>query len=368
MQTVTETINNMNYNSAKMEPMTRDEVLKRLEPISGTKMKAVETTPRTKVSFTPDAIILQPGSGGKLVPISKEGLTSLANYVGVSTQMITRLNDNTASTVLSELLQKKGSYVYHTKDDTVLSFYPDTKRIFVPVDRVVATIEKAVPDAAYIRTMVDENNVVYIEMMGERRAPVNGSLLQNDIIAGGAFVAFSPMGTIKPVVRSYCLRVACTNGMITPVKAFGFEFGGNDGDSVWQWFRDSIRKAYQSVTKIAGDFSAMTAEKIQPSDRAALLESMMHQAGIKDEIADALRAQAIERPPESSWDMTNLISFGTSHLMNDEKPKRLLKAMNSISGYIGGARHNRECPMCHRSGRIVKHEPRSDEVVINPGS
>jgi len=368
MATVTENINQMNYNSARMPTMTRDEVLKRLEPVSGTKMKAVETTPRTKVSFTPDAVILQPGSGGKLVPISKEGLTSLSKYVGVPERMIAHLNDNTASAVLSELLQKKGSYVYHTKDDMVHSFYADTKRIFVPVDRLVATIERAIPDATYIRTMVDENNVVYIEIMGERRAPVNGSLVQNDIIAGGAFVAFSPMGTIKPIVRSYCLRVACTNGMITPVKAFGFEFGGNDGDSVWQWFRDSMKKAYQSVTKIAGDFSSMTSEKIQPADRAALLESMMHEAGIRDQLADALRSQAIERPPESSWDMANLISFGTSHLMAYDEPKRVLKAMNSVAGYIGGARHNRECPMCHRSGRIVKHETRSDEVIINPGS
>jgi hypothetical protein len=314
-------------------------------------MRRCEASPRTRIVFDQDQIILHPGSGGKLVPISPEGMKSLSDLTGYPITLNKKLSTGTAQAAMSELLRRQEEYCIFTKDGQVNGFYQAKKIHPIDPERIVSQTEKAIPGAGFIRVLVERDKLIgRLEVMGERRVPVEGSALENDIIAGGSIIKFSPTGTIAPTIQSYVLRIWCTNGCATPVFtesfAYGSGGGGGEGDNMWQWFRQSCRKSYQGVTKIAAQFSRLAGENISPEDRAAILETMLQSAGLHDKAAAGVRAEALRNPPQNSWDMMNLITYASSHLMSE--PKRIYHAENSVTKFITETSHARTCPMCHR--------------------
>jgi hypothetical protein len=74
---------------------------------------------------------------------------------------------------------------------------------------------------------------------------------------------------------------------------------------------------------------------------------MLREAHLKGEVAEEIRAMAIERPPENSWDIFNYMTYASSHLL--EAPKDILSAMGAAAGYAAEETHHRMCPVCKRA-------------------
>jgi len=323
--------------------LNRTEVLERMEPILDTQVRTMEHNPRARVTVTPEMVTLRPGGGQRHLEMTTAGVQSLANFVGLPWNLAAKLRPETFGTVVTELLSRRQRYALMIKEGAITAVAKPTEFRSLNPSRVLTAIEGGIRGIEYHRVLLLDNFVVSLELIGERREPV----VAGDLIQAGAQVSFSPLGTVDPIVQSYALRLVCTHGMPSTavLREFHYSGGGGDGDDIWQWFRRSSREAYNSLHRIVERYRRMMDEEIPADQRAMILEAMLREAKISGEEANAIRAMAIESPPETSYDMINLLTNATSHLLED--PRRVRRAQNAIASYTSETEHARLCPVCH---------------------
>lgn len=331
--------------------MERDDVLQRLEPMTRTQVRTIDHTPQTRFNITPEMIEIRPGNRQHALTLSKEGVTSLTKYAGLKEDTAKKLSPRTLNSVLSELMDRKGRYSMLMQDNLVIGFANPTEFNSVNPSRVLTAIERGIRGVDYHRVLTLDNFVVSLEIVGDRRESVS----KGDLVQAGANVTFSPLGTVNPTVSSFALRLTCTNGAVhTEVLreyrygggGGGGDEGGNSGGDIWNWFRTSAREAYNSLPNVVNRYRALLNEGIDPEQRASILEAMIREAKITGADADAIRALALERPPENSYDMMNLITYGTSHIF--ERPVQVRRAQLAIADFTNAEEHARVCPTCHQ--------------------
>lgn len=326
--------------------MDRNQVMEQLQPVMNTQVREVTHNPRTRVVVTPDMVTFRPGGGAHTLEMTQDGVQSLAGYVGLPWNVAAKLRPETFGAATTELLGRKGRYALVVKDGAVNAITRPGEFHNVNSERVLNTIDASIPAADYHRVLILQNLAVSIEVVGDRRQPV----ARGDMIQAGANIAFSPLGAVEPMVQSYVLRLACTNGQVmnTIVREFHFGGGGGgEGDNIWQWFRRSIRDAYGALDSITTRYQQMIEERIAPEDRAQVLTALLRHSRISGNDADAVRALALEHPPENSYDMLNLITYATSHVL--EQPQRVRRAQLTAGNYASEESHQRLCPLCHRA-------------------
>lgn len=81
--------------------------------------------------------------------------------------------------------------------------------------------------------------------------------------------------------------------------------------------------------------------------RAAVLEALLKKARITGDIAEAIRAEAIERPIETSYDAMNLITYASSHFLTNLSD--VVRARAAADNFAHEERHQRICPICHQA-------------------
>lgn len=322
--------------------MERTEVLERLEPIMNSQVREVEHNPRTRVTVTPEMVTFRPDGGARILEMTDDGVLSMASFIGLPFKLAAKLHPATFGSVATQLLGAKNRYALVIKDGAVTAVTKRGEYHTINPERALQSIERAIPGVEFHRVLILDNMVASLEVIGDRRQPV----IRGDLIQAGAQVTFSPIGTVDPLVQSYVVRLACTNGMTSNTVIREFHFGGGgEGDNIWQWFRRSIRDAYGSLDRIVVRYRQMMDERIAPSDRAMILEALLREAKISGKDAEAVRALAIEESPENSYQMMNLITRASSHLI--ELPQRVRQAQLAVANYTYEHEHARICPLCH---------------------
>lgn len=320
--------------------MNRTEVLEKLEPICHTTARQMEHTARTRVLVEPGQVTLRPGNGGHLIPLGEDGVKALTNFVGLPHKVCQELSPDLFGKVATELLGRKERYNLLLDDGQVQNFVDFRGIRNLPVERVLSTIEQAMPECDYHRVSILNHYSTSLEIVGPRQEAVR----RGDIVQAGALVNFSPINIIKPLVQSYVLRLTCTNGQTSRTVLAEFTGGGGEGDDIWQWFRQSVREAYQSIGDIVNRYREMIQERIPPDQRAGILEELLRRAGITGKEAEAVRAQAIQEPPRNAYDMMNLITWASSHIVRS--PERIQRALNASAAFTSESQHASICPLC----------------------
>lgn len=333
--------------------MERTEVLERLQPIMTTQVRQIEHSPRTRVTVTPDMVTFRPGGGAHILEMTEDGVQSMAKYIGLPFNLAAKLNPGTFGAVSTELLGHKQRYALIIKDGVITAVTRRRDFHTINAERALQAVESAIPNVEFHRVLILPEMVASLEVVGDKRQPVR----RGDLVQAGAQVTFSPMGNINPMVQSYVLRCDCTNGMNSNTILREFHFGGGgggEGDNVWQWFRKSIRDAYNSLDTIVARYRQMIDEGITPENRAMVLEALLKAAKIKGKDAEAARALAIEAPPENRYDMLNIITRVTSHVI--EEPERVRQAQLAAANYSHEHEDAMECPLCH----VRRHQSSSN--------
>ena len=320
--------------------MNRTEVLEKLEPICHTTARQVEHNPRTRVLVEPGQVVIRPGNGGHLIPFSEKGAKALASFVGLPQRLCQDLSPDLFGRVTTELLGRKERYNVLLENGQVENLVDFRGIRNLPVDRVLTAIEHGMPDCAYHEVSILKNHSAMLQVVGPKQEAVQ----RGDLMQAGALVSFSPINTIKPLVQSFVLRMVCTNGMSSKTVLAKFVDGHGEGDDVWQWFRQSVRAAYQSIGKVVDRYQAMVRERIPADQRAGMLEEILRQAGITGKEAEAVRAQAIQDPPRNTYDMMNLITWASSHIIRS--PERIQRALNASATFTSESQHATICPLC----------------------
>ena len=324
--------------------LTRDDVLNELAPVSNVDVRTITVDPRTGVVLGEDEVAIRPGNRQRSITIDPDnGIADLYRHIGLSQSTALKLQPKTFETVATELFARGGDTNVLVRDGRIVKFGVDMSNNRVTIGRLVQTLDRQIEGCEYTRAMVMGADTALIDIAGHRSEAV----IPNDIVRAGVSIIFSPIGSVKPVVKSYALRQWCMNGATT--NHVLSEFTGAEGDDVWQFFRKSIRQAIRSFAKIVEVYQRMAGEEIADEDRAAMVEAVLVEAGIRGRLADAVRARALEAPPRTSWDVYNLGTWASTHLI--EEPRQLVRARRATEHYASTTEHARVCPMCHSNVR-----------------
>lgn len=325
--------------------LTHGEVMEKLQPLMQEQVKHILDGSRASVTIRPDMISLRPGKGARVMEITPNGLGQIAHFVQLPANIGDQLRAKTLENVMSEMLSRRNKFsVVLNKENQVVDLIRYKERDPINAERVLTTIEKAIPVQGYNRVLINGRNV-QLEVTGELEQAVQ----RGDLVRAGVMVQFSPMGVAIPRVQSYATRLECTNGAVSNhfFSDFNFGGGGSEGDDIWQWFRQSARKAYRSFESFIGEWRKLTEENIRPEDRAAILESLLKRCKITGEDARAVHAYALERPPQNAWDMFNVLTWASSHLLTD--PRQVHQAQTLASDFASETSHSLVCPVCRRA-------------------
>jgi len=319
--------------------MNKQEVLEKLEPVLDIRVRDFDHGANGRVILGNETVAIRPGRGCTY-QMAEGHVSDLFQFTGVPPTLAKSLQTNTMERVLTECLRKQERYGLMLQDDQVVGITKYRERHPVDTERVVTTIERNIPDADFQNVLTLPNHVVSIDAVGVDERPVR----PGDLVRAGTQVIFSPIGTELPTVQSYILRLICTNGATATDNMRTFGYG--EGDNMWQWFRQSIRRAYNAIGGIVTAWQNMIGEGIDPRDRAMIIEQLIKQARLNKLEADVIRSRAIEAPPENAYDAMNLLTWATSHVVND--PVRIMRGRRVAAEYAAEAIHQRICPTCRR--------------------
>lgn len=323
--------------------MNRDQVLEKIEPLTQMEVKEITHNPRTKVAVTPDMIVLRPGDGRHTLDLAEEGVRSMSSYAGIPPSLAQQVSPDLFGRLATELLGRKNRYSVIVDHGRVMKFCRPQEYRTVSPQRVLSTIERQIPDVEYNRALITDINSIFIEVAGG----TSQAVVPGDLMRGGAAITFSPIGSIQPLVESYVLRLACTNGQTTNDSFQQFKYGGGgEGDSIWQFFRKATRDSYRALNHIMAKYRNMIEERVTPEGRLMVIEGLLKQYRITGKTAESVRALAVERPPENMYDVLNLVTYASSHLI--EEPREIRRVQKAAASFMDATERARVCPMCHR--------------------
>jgi hypothetical protein len=323
--------------------------MEKIAPLTGLNVRTVEHGPHTRVMFNGQDVTFRPGGGGHTLEMTSDGKTGMFKFIGMPETFEDRLDPSTTSLVATELLSKRGQYDLVVKDHQVVGFTKHGERSNVNPERVLDIVERTVNGAEYNRVMVSPlQTAITLEIVGLEQKPV----VKGDLVRAGVMIQFSPLNVIRPTVTPYAVRLVCTNGALSTDNLANYQYGGGDsggnaGGGMWSWFGKSIKDSYGSLDGFIGKYQRMIAERIKPEDRAMIVAGLIKAAGLTGEVAAAIQARAIETPPTNSWEAYNLVTYASSHLLQD--PARVMRAQLAAATYSDETTHARLCPVCRKS-------------------
>jgi hypothetical protein len=306
-----------------------------------------ETSLRPRQAHNPTVVVdrdtrtvsLRPTRGARLAELTPEAIPGLLRQAAIPKALAERISPATFATVATEAL---GDCTLLLQGEQIVDVAPAGQYHHIDPLRVAATIDRAIPNVDVTRALTLPNHTVRLETVGVEERPVQAG----DLVRAGALVQFSPLGLTKPLVQSYAVRLVCTNGVTSSDVLREFSFGGDGDGNLWAWFRHAARDAYGSLAALVQRFQTMQQQEIAPEHRASVLASLLREAGIRGKNAEAIRAQALATPPQNAYDMANLITWATTHVVNE--PMAIVRAERVATRFIGQTEHRELCPTCHR--------------------
>ena len=266
----------------------------------------------------------------------------------------------TVANVATEALLSGGEHSLLLDENGVVDIADVGKFRHLPAERVLGNIERGMGETEYSRVLTLPNQTVQLETMGVEETPV----VAGDLMRAGVTVRFSTTGLSMPVVASSAMRLICTNGMTSTENLREFSYtGSGDGNGngtgpIWEWLRRSVRDAYRGVAPLIERFREMQNTPVSAAERVQMVAALIKNARLPKDAADAVLARALERPPETVWDVFNLGTWATSHAVPDSNGQAVVRAQRALSVFAHEDAHDRMCPTCRRGGPAHNH---SDE-------
>lgn len=324
--------------------MDMAQVLEKVEPLTKLKGEVIEGDFKVLWSADDGAVELRPGRGKRAIPFNPDSLERLFNHANINKNLRERISTQTLMQAVSESLanaqQDKGLSIL-TRDGMIEDIGPGQEFRSIPPERVLRKITKGLGgEVDFSRVLTLPNHTIRVETLGMEQKAV----VENDIIRAGTMTQFSPLGITIPAVQSFNLRQWCLNGATTMDIVRDFQYGG-EGDDIWQFFQRANREAYRSIGPVIERYQQLMQEEVTPEDRAAVVNALLKQMKASTETVAAVQARALETPPQNSYDVLQLATWATSHVIAD--PVRIVRAQNAIATWTNEETHARTCPTCN---------------------
>lgn len=332
--------------------MDKTAVLEQIGDLGKLKARVIDGDFRVRHSQAEGTFSIKPTPRGNPLMVLPSAVGSVLSFAGISDKLSGRLSSSTLAGVVEESLKggKDGAFSALTDNGNIIDLAPARDYRTVDSERVLDNIAKGIKDdVEYHSVLKLPNHTVQVQTLGvEERA-----VAVNDIVRAGTLTQWSPIGVTAPLVQAFDVRLVCTNGMTHMDVLQEFSFGGSggagEGDNLWQWFRQASRRAYQAIGPITERYQQLMAEEVPAEDRAAIINALLKSMRASKEVIDAVNARALEAPPNNSWEVLNLGTWATTHVM--EEPAHILRGQKALTDWTVEETHMRTCPTCNIPSR-----------------
>jgi len=321
------------------------EVIEKVRPVLDLDTYVVKPGTNTSLVLDPGQAILR--HNGDETRLGNEVIGKFMRRLGISAKLGEMLSRKTLEAVASDLLVQAEPFVVVTQEDVGVGIVDSVNCRPVDIEELLVVIDAEAPEAIAQRVIVDPISMaVSIEVVTEKLEPV----VKDDLVQAGALIRFSPIGTIQPLVQAYTSRLVCLNGM-TDMRVYNSwkHSGGNGSSEFEEWLHVSVKDAIGSFEGIVERYKVLAMTSISAHDRPAILEALLQEAYMGKVANDAVKAKALEEVPETAWDMVNLVSWATSHIV--EEPARIGYGMAAAANFVHSDAYLKSCPVCHQSRR-----------------
>ena len=316
---------------------------KELEPVKTLQVEKLSKTAR--VALVPEEKTLQVFDleKDKAWTADDGAYMQTLKHIGVSHGLMGKLEQTTAGVVATELLQRKGRATALIQDGNLLALAPKGRYKALPVALVLETLQDTLGEVECNRASILPNYDVRLEIVGQQEYEV----VKGDLVRSGVLIEFNPVGLHDPMIQSYGLRLVCTNGA-TAFEVLETHVMTSEISETREWLTTTMTQAYEGLGGAVERWRQMAGFAIDPHDRPLLLSGLAKEAGLKPKERASLFARATEEPPETAYDVFNLMTWLTSHVM--EHPQRVSKAQTAVARFVQDEVYTRHCPTCNRAG------------------
>lgn len=327
----------------RIPTMTRTQVLERIPNLTGFQLRNFGAAPSVLMGEDGGVRAIRPDRGTRSIDMTPTAIESLLRQIYLREPLAKKLTPKTKGLVLNEALADTPMALM-VKDHQAIDVVPArTMRLLQP-ERVTQMLEKAIDGAEFCHVSELSGHVLHLEIMGHQELAV----ARGDLVRAGVSIDFPVIGGRDVAVQSYVQRLICTNGAITNdfMGEYSYrEHGGDDGNDVIHWMRLKARAAYRAIDKVVERWIELTHQEVPAADRASVLEHWIQESRIPPDVADEIRAQAVNEPPANQYDMMNLITWGTSH--TDMEPNKRRRSLQNLATLQLHTVSGRVCPRCH---------------------
>ncbi len=324
--------------------MHRTELLEELTPIMNLRYEEMADRAAIHVTGQREVHLLdnRNQAGPARLTFAEGGVAALTAYAGLPRRLLERLDPDTLAGALNQLLRFQPGAALLTRDDEVVDVIAHRAHRVLPVERVLDVIEAVIPEPDYARPVILPGRAVQVEVVGASEHAVT----RGDLVRAGAAVRFSPLGTVDVEVQGYVRRLLCTNGMLSNDLVRAYTLGADDDAGLWNWLSATVGDAYNVVGAVVGRYQALRGEVLDPVERAQVLAGLLSRAKPRTGDVEAVHARMLEEPVETSYDVLNLLSWASSHVITN--PMRILQAQQAVADFTDQGRHERVCAVCRR--------------------
>ena len=323
--------------------MNREQLMDVLEPLSHLKVQTVSS--EASLELTPNGTLWL-SDDDNTWNLEDNSRKSLLKQIGVTDALLKKLNNVTASQVATELYRRQGEVSALTADDYIVGFTNYGRYKQLPINEVFDNVEKSLGgDVEYNRAMVLPNKDIRVEIAGQDEQAVG----VGDLVRSGVLLQFNPMGLTDPTIQTYGLRLACVNGMTSTKVIEQYALGLDEdvtNEDVMTWMRNTSSDAYSAFPQVVKQWRTLLEEEILSEDRPLLLGGIVQDAGLRGDVASTLWAKATEEPPQTAYDILNLMTWLSSHVIED--PKKVIRLQQVSANFADEVFHNKSCPTCKR--------------------
>ncbi len=328
--------------------MERVQVLEKIDNLCNLRVKPITHAPRTRVKVQETEVVFNPGDNTKSMLLTPNGVDSLMKLTHTPTIFASKLRPETFQNVTNEMLNQQQQYVIILNDGRIDGFAPARTYVDHNPERVLNTIDRALHNGSEVqRVMPLDNYGMVLDITGDKEQAV----APGDLVRGGVTLQFSPIGTIQPIITPYVFRLWCSNGASHQDFLGNFKFmgdngrgGGNAGD-FWGWLKTNSQACLGTIDRILERYRRLMTENIPEGQRAEAIAALLDQCRIPDRYREAIYAEAAERPVNTAYDVFNLLTWGTTHAVDD--PTVVMRARKKIDEFTIEETHARHCPVCH---------------------
>ena len=290
----------------------------------------------------------------------RAALDSLADLVSIPKSLIRTTPERLVIPLVEYHLGQMEKVVAITDDLGIIQVeHPKDLKPAMKAEDVLAHIAERFPQVLYQRGEANQKDhrVDLLAITHDQPHKLEDFLAQGghhslpdggDPFRAGIHVRFSPLGIVPPMVEPYLVRLICTNGAIH--QEFITEWGGRgfgEGDELWQWFRDGMNQAADSIDTVMHQYAHMVGEALpEGQERLLAVEGMIRAARLPRAMATALRDQAIIDPPRTMYGAWNLLTRVATHHSADLNEQ--VRRMSTAGNLAQPTQHHQFCPTCRR--------------------